>query len=138
MSYDFDTPIVRDNTGSVKWQRYSGKNVIPMWVADMDLPVAEPIKEALLRRASHPIFGYTEPSPELVDSVRHMLETKYQWIIDPSWIVWLPGTLPGIAAGCRAFSRRGEQIAFNTPAFSEFYKVVQKSGREPLEIRMRQ
>lgn len=137
MKYDFNTPIARENTGSVKWQRYSGKNVIPMWVADMDLPVADPIKEALLRRASHRIFGYTGPSQELVDSVCHMLETKYQWIIDPSWIVWLPGTLPGIAAGCRAFSGRGEQIVFNIPAFSEFYKVVQKSGREPLEIRMR-
>lgn len=130
----FDLPVSRAKTSSVKWEKYKNSNVIPMWVADMDFSASIPIQKAMQTRVTHPIYGYTAPPPELVSTVCGMLLKKYDWEIDPSWIVWLPGTLPGIAAGCRAFSEQGDEIAFYTPAFSEFFRVVRHSRRNALTI----
>lgn len=132
----FDEPVSRAETHSAKWERYRDTDVIPMWVADMDLPVSPQIEKAIRSRAEHPIFGYTAPSPQLVAAVCHMLWRDYAWEVDPRWIVWLPGTLPGVAAGCRAFSGEGDEILFNTPAFSEFFRMVRLSGRKTLTAPM--
>lgn len=136
MLHTLDHPISRIGTHSVKWERYRDTRVIPMWVADMDLPVASQIQEAVRSRTGHPIFGYTAPSPELVTAVCQALRREYAWEIDPRWIVWLPGTLPGVSAGCRAFSEKGDEILFTTPAFSEFFRMVRLSGRTALTVPM--
>lgn len=128
----FDEPVSRAETHCVKWERYRDTDVIPMWVADMDLPVSPQIEEAIRSRAEHPIFGYTAPAPQLIAAVCRMLWQEYAWEVDPRWIVWLPGTLPGVAAGCRAFSEEGDEILFNTPAFSEFFRMVRLAGRKTL------
>ena len=69
MKYDFDTVCDRRNTGCAKWDGvkriFGSEDVIPMWVADMDFPAAEPIVKALQARAQHPFYGYTMPPPSL-------------------------------------------------------------------------
>jgi len=74
-TFDFDTPIDRRTTSSTKWNRYNDRDVIPMWVADMDFRCAPPIVKALRARVDHGVFGYTDPpqalAPALVDALRH-------------------------------------------------------------------
>ena len=72
MIYDFDTVIDRRGTASLKWNKY-GEDVLPLWVADMDFPSAEPVLQALHHRIDHGIFGYTRPTQELRDVIRHRL-----------------------------------------------------------------
>ena len=71
MKYNFDELIDRRNTGCVKWDESPSPDVIPLWVADMDFAVAPAIQEAILRRAQHPVFGYT--------LMRKGIETTLPW-----------------------------------------------------------
>lgn len=134
----FDEVVSRFNTQSVKWDKYEGTNILPMWVADMDFPTAPAIHAAIQNRIAHPVYGYTAPPSELVSTVCSMLQLEYGWTISPEWLVWLPGTLPGVAAGCSAFADENEEIAINIPAFSEFFKVVRQSKRNALTIPLKQ
>ena len=71
MKFDFDTPVERRGTASVKWNKYGSRDIIPMWVADMDFACAPAVVEALRKRVDHPIYGYSEPPSGLVDHVRY-------------------------------------------------------------------
>ncbi|HQO81087.1 MAG TPA: hypothetical protein PKW48_08530, partial [Deltaproteobacteria bacterium] len=66
LCFDFDAPVERRGTGSLKWDRYKGRDVIPLWVADMDFKAPPAVIEALKERVDHGVFGYTLPPGELV------------------------------------------------------------------------
>ena len=74
--FDFDTPIDRRGTASIKWDKYKGRDVIPLWVADMDFACAPAVVEALHRRVDHPIYGYSDPPSDLADTVVAHLERE--------------------------------------------------------------
>lgn len=131
MTFDFDHPPDRRGTDSVKWSRYSGRDVLPLWVADMDFAVAPAIVEALHRRVDHGIFGYAEPWPSLVESVLGHLATEYEWAVDPAWIVWLPGIVTGLNVACRAV----EGTAFTaTPVYPPFLSAGTELVTAPLSF----
>jgi cystathionine beta-lyase len=102
MSHDFDLPIDRVGSDSIKWNRYGGRDVIPMWIADMDFVSPPAVIEALHRRVGHGVFGYGGPGPSLVESVLTHLHGEYGWTIEPSWIVWLPGLVTGLNVATRS------------------------------------
>lgn len=85
MKYDFDTPVNRRNTDSLKWD--VAENELPMWVADMDFKTAPEITEAIIKRAEHGIFGYTIVPDEWADAYinwwdkRHGLKMERDWLI---------------------------------------------------------
>ena len=64
-SYDFDEIIDRRPTSSFKWDKYAGKDILPLWVADMDFRSPPEVIDALMQRSAHGIFGYTHPPPAL-------------------------------------------------------------------------
>ncbi len=119
--FDFDTPIDRQATSSLKWERYAGRDILPFWVADMDFAVAQPIRDALAARLNHPIYGYTVASPSLVEVVSGFLEQEHGWRIDPDWLVWLPGVVTGLAVAARACCDSGDEIMVNPPIYQHFY-----------------
>jgi cystathionine beta-lyase len=118
---DFDTVISRKNTASLKWDKYRDQDVLPFWVADMDFKLAAPIQKALEERVAHGVFGYTLPPDGLSQSVIAHLKNEYSWDVDPSWIVWLPGVVTGLAVSCRAFCGEGDDIIVNPPIYHHFY-----------------
>ena len=120
-SVDFDAVPPRTGTDSMKWGRYAGRDVLPFWVADMDFPVAAPIQEALAARLAHPIYGYALAPPGLTGAVLGHLESEYAWTVDPDWLVWLPGVVPGLAASCRAFCADGDELIVHTPIYHHFF-----------------
>lgn len=117
----FDEPISRLNTNSIKWDKYAGRDVIPMWVADMDFAIAEPIQQALADRLAHPVFGYTVAGDGLQDAIVAHIQKEYDWTIKADWLVFLPGVVPGLAVGCRAFCQDDDQIMVNPPIYHHFY-----------------
>lgn len=117
----FDTVLSRANTGALKWDKYKGRDVLPFWVADMDFAMAQPIQEALRRRLDHPIVGYTLASDGLTNAVLDHLKAEYQWQVNAEWLVWLPGVVCGLAAGCRAFAKAGDHIVVNPPIYHHFF-----------------
>ncbi len=118
--FDFDRVIDRRRTDSLKWARYGDRDVIPMWVADMDFPSPEPILEALHARVEHGVFGYAVPPKELVQLVVARMERMYAWKIEPSSIVWLPGLVPALNVVCRAYGADGDEVVTFTPVYPPF------------------
>ena len=123
----FDTPLDRRNSDSIKWGKYAGRDVLPLWVADMDFAAPPPVLAALHRRIEHGIFGYGGPWPSLTESVLAHLEGEYGWRIEPEWIVWLPGLVTGLNVACRAVD--GEVLTA-TPIYPPFLSAPHFSGRK--------
>jgi cystathionine beta-lyase len=136
-SFDFDKKLDRRNTDSLKWDRYKRRNVIPMWVADMDFRSPGPILEALHKRVDHGIFGYTVPPDELVQVIITRILEKYQWKIEPSWIVWLPGVVPALHLACLAFADDGDDVLTFTPVYPPFLSAPSLSGRRLKSLPLR-
>ena len=105
MTFQFDELIRRENTNSYKWDKYSG-DVIPLWVADMDFTGAPAIREALHQLAEFNVIGYSRTPDELVDVICQRLQDKHHWEIQPEWIVWLPGMIPGLHAASSVLCAR--------------------------------
>ncbi len=129
MSFDFDAVVDRQNTDSLKWGRYSGRDMIPMWVADMDFQSPQPVLDALRERVEHGVFGYALPPKELVQVIVERMEQNYRWKIEPSWIVWLPGVVPALHVVCRAFGDSGDEVLTFTPIYPPFLSTPPLSGK---------
>ena len=134
MSFDFDTVLPRLGTDSQKWQKYEGRDILPLWVADMDFRSPPAIVEALHRRVDHGIFGYARPTKSEVEAVVTAMKSRYGWTIDPSWLVWLPGLVVGLNVTAQAFAQPGDQVLCNTPVYPPFMTAPRNSGREALTV----
>ncbi|MDC1311470.1 PatB family C-S lyase [Burkholderiales bacterium] len=130
MNFEFDKIINRVGTSSSKWNKYTHPDIIPMWVADMDFETAPCIKNALLNRINHGIYGYTEPPKELPPTVAHYLKSEFDWSIDTDWIVWLPSLVVGLNVVSRAFAEKGDAILSNTPIYPPFLSAPINGDRE--------
>jgi cysteine-S-conjugate beta-lyase len=129
MSHDFDTVLQRRATDSQKWQKYTGQDILPLWVADMDFRSSPAILAALHERVEHGIFGYARPTASTVSAVTDALASRYGWTIEPSWIVWLPGLVCGLNVTSQAFAQPGEEVLTLTPVYPPFMSAPKNSGR---------
>jgi len=132
MKYDFDHVIVGRSTGSLKWGKvermFGDKNVLPMWIADMDFPVARPITEALKTRIEHEFYGYTFPSLSLIEAVVDRMQRKYDWKIEPEWVVFAPGVTPALHAAVKAFTCPGDDVIVQEPVYYPFFPAIRNNG----------
>lgn len=132
MKYNFDIVHDRKKTNSVKWDMvktlFGREDIIPMWVADMDFPIAEPIKEALVKRAEHPFYGYTKIGDEVIESVVQRMQKKFNWQIRPEWIVFTPGIVPALNTAVRSLTHPGDEIILQQPVYYPFFPSVTLSG----------
>ncbi len=127
--WDFDAVIDRRAVAfpdSLKWNRYPDRDVIPLWVADMDFAAPPAIIEALRQRVAHGVFGYGQPWPALVDTVRDYLDRRYQWPVEAEWLVWLPGLVTGLNVACRSVDG---DVVTATPVYPPFLSAPVLSGR---------
>ncbi len=134
MSFDFDTPPSRLGTDSQKWQKYEGRDILPLWVADMDFRSSPAIVAALRERVEHGVFGYARPTRSTVQAVVDALARNYGWTIDPSWIVWLPGLVCGLNVTSQAFAQPGEDVLTLTPVYPPFMGAPRNSGRISTQV----
>jgi cystathionine beta-lyase len=134
MQFDFDTVPARLGTDSQKWKKYAGRDILPLWVADMDFRSSPAILDALQRRVADGIFGYARPVKSTVDAVVNALASRYGWTIDPSWIVWLPGLVCGLNVTSQAFAAAGEEVLCLTPVYPPFMTAPKNSGRVSVTV----
>jgi len=116
---DFDIIYNRQGTGSLKYDKYKGRDIIPMWVADMDFQAPEAVRNALRKRIDHGIFGYSVATDEINAVVSKRLRSFYGWHIEKDWIVWLPGLVEALNIISRLV-RADEQIITFVPAYPPF------------------
>ena len=108
VEFDFDAPIDRAGTWSTRWQRYAGRDVIPLWVADSDFRAPPAVLEAFAERIRHGVLGYSVAPEELRQAIVERLERLYRWRVQPAWIVFLPGVVAGLHQAARTLVAPGE------------------------------
>lgn len=142
MKYDFDTFVDRDNTNSIKWnyaKEYVGvEDVLPMWVADMDFETAPEIKQAIIDRAKHGIYGYTKRSEGYYQSVIDWSQKRFNWKIEKSWITHSSGVVNALFTTLRALTDQNDGVMIQPPVYHPFYRAIETCGcrlvLNPLEI----
>lgn len=131
---DFDTPVIRSGTASVKWDKYKGKDIIPLWVADMDFVSPPAVMEALHARIDHGIFGYTESPDQLIDALCQMLIDRYGWQVKPEWVLWLPGVVTALNVACRAVGSDDDAVLTSVPVYPPFLSAPRYSKRRLITV----
>lgn len=128
----FDTPIDRLQSDSLKWAKYNSRDILPMWVADMDFRSPDAVIEILRQRAEHGVFGYAVRPEELNAVTAEWIDRQHGWKIQEDWIVWLPGLVCGLNVVCRGLTAADEQIASFTPIYPPFLSAPEYSQRKLL------
>lgn len=136
MKFDFDEIIDRRNTGSEKWMKYEGTDILPLPVADMDFASPPALVEALAERVKHGVFGYAQPTPSLVETICEMCFNRYGWRIEADWIVWLPGLVSGLNVTARAIGEPGDSVITATPVYPPFLSAPGNMKREVIAVPM--
>ena len=127
-NFDFDTMPDRRDGASSKWAKYGDRDIIPLWVADMDFRTAPCVINMLSERVQHGIFGYTQAPRELPDVITHALERDFDWRIDPDWLVWMPSLVVGLNVVSRAFANEGEEVMTAVPIYPPFLSAPRNAG----------
>lgn len=146
MKYNFDKYVDRRNTSSIKWEyiqseetasklvktdRFFGEDrLLPMWIADMDFRSPQPVIDALVERARHGVYGYTEKGDSYLEAVRFWMKKRHRWAIKKEWICTTPGVVAALAMLVQTFVRRGEKVIIQPPVYYPFSFVVERNDAQ--------
>lgn len=130
----FDNVLSFDGLSSLKWEKYAGRDILPLWVADMDFAAPPAVLQALHDRVEQGVFGYTRSPASAGAAVVEYLQTRYDWAIRPEWIVWLPGLVPGINLACRTVGEPGDAVMTFTPVYPPFLSAPGLNQRELIAL----
>ena len=111
-----------------------GRDIIPLWVADMDFRSPPAVIEALQQRVDHGVFGYGVAPAELHEKVCTMLTTKYGWQVQPEWLIWLPGLVSGLNIACRAIGGQGDAVMTMVPIYPPFLTAPKHFNRQLIRV----
>jgi len=128
----------RRGTGSEKWDRYAGRDVVPVWVADMDLQAPQEVLAAIHDRVDHGVFGYTHEPPGFAPALAARLERRHGWTVDPARIVGVPGVVTGLALTARLLAEPEAEILTFTPVYPPFLSLPGLAGRRCVRVPLAQ
>jgi cystathionine beta-lyase len=134
MNYSFDEIIDREGTACVKWDLrdkvFGNPDLLPMWVADMDFKTPDFITNAIIQRASHPVYGYSYRTEGYYTSIINWMQSHHGWTIERDWISFSPGVVPVLFMATLAFTEPGDKVLIQTPVYPPFFDAVQKNNRQ--------
>jgi cystathionine beta-lyase len=134
MPTNFDlVPNRRNPARSNKWNYYP-KDVLPMWVADMDFPAPKPILTCLHKAVEHGVLGYELPSLALKETVAARMDSLYKWKVKPEAVVAVTGIVSGFSVAARAFCTPEKGVLVQTPVYNEFHEVKNNVGIPQLDV----
>src|SRR5690606_14287917 len=134
MTKHFQTIIDRTNTRSAKWDLrellFKEKDVLPMWVADMDFQSPAAVQEAIINRAKHNIYGYNITDAALAETIANWLKKRHQWEVDTSWLSYSPGVVTSLHMIVQALTKEEDSILIQTPVYPPFYSAIENHNRK--------
>jgi len=133
LGFDFDSPVERRGTWSTRWERYPG-DVIPLWVADTDFRAPPAVLEAMRRRIEHGVFGYSMNPQSLREAVVERMHRLHSWRVEPDWIVFVSGVVPGLHLAARHLARPGEHALVPRPVYHHLRLGPERAGRPFAEV----
>lgn len=144
---DFENIIDRRGTGCEKWDANlpSGvelteeqrADIIPLWVADMDFPVAPCIQDAMRRRLEHGVFGYVKPMEPYYEAIIEWFRKRHGVCFKREWMLYTTGVIPAIAATLKALAKPGEGVIVQTPVYNHFFSSIRNSGCRRVDNKLR-
>ena len=133
MNYNFDEIIDRQGSHCVKIERmaeiWGRKDLLPLWVADMDFNTPPCIIEAIKERLAHKVLGYTCPHDGYYQSIVHWVHRRYGMALQKEQIQFVPGIVPGINMTLHALTQKGDKIIVQPPVYHPFKQVIEGTGR---------
>lgn len=130
---DFDTVIDRKGTRSLKYdfavRRGKPKDVLPLWVADMDFQTSSYITDALEDMVKHGVFGYSESEEHYFEVVQNWMERHYNWHVKESWMTKTPGIVFALAMAVKAYTQENDAVLIQPPVYYPFKEVVEDNHR---------
>ena len=137
MNYNFNEIIDRKNTNCIKYdfpERYNAPtDALPMWVADMDFRVPSEIRDALQKVTTHGIFGYSDTTEDYFKSVYNWFNNGFGYKPEPDWLVKTPGVVFAVAMAIKAYTKEGDGVLIQKPAYYPFENTVRKNNRIVVE-----
>ncbi|VDG97794.1 Cystathionine beta-lyase PatB [Lysinibacillus sphaericus] len=134
MKYNFDTVVDRMKSSSVKWDGaealFGEKDLLPLWVADMDFKVPDEVSKAVADKAAHGIFGYTIREESYYQSIIDWMKSRHNWTIKKEWICHSPGVVTALSLAVQAFTKPGDKVIVQPPVYYPFMKVTETNNRE--------
>ena len=132
--YSFDTHIDRNGSNCIKFDRiqkdFGTKDILPMWVADMDFATPDFIMDAIRKRCEHEILGYPVIPDGWFSSIHTWLKKRYDWNVSAQEVGFLPGIVAGMAFVVQCFTKPGDKILIQTPVYPPFIHIPKKNKRE--------
>ncbi len=133
----FDRLIDRRQSNSVKWDSapaiFGEADILPMWIADMDFAVADPISEAIVKRSQHPIYGYQTEPDSLKQAVIDRIARKFDWRIKKEWLVFSTGIVHALYNIIKAFTQSGDGVIVQPPVYYPFFSAISGNGCRVIE-----
>lgn len=129
--YDFDKIVDRTGTDSTKYYFQPETNydeILEMGIADMDFETAPAVKEAVMARAAHGIYGYTVYRSDYYAAVTGWLKNRHGLSIDSKWITTAPGVVAAIKNACAAFTNPGDTVLIQEPVYHFFRAAPEANG----------
>jgi cystathionine beta-lyase len=137
MKYDFDTPVDRRHTASIKWdfsRRFAGlEALLPLWVADMDFRSCDEVIRALKYRTEHGVFGYTLEPESYFQAASDWMDRRHGWKIQREWMLPAPGVIPSLNVALEAYSEAGDGVIIQPPVYYPFRESILRHGRRVQE-----
>ena len=135
--YDFDEVIERRGFGSIKWdfteKYFPEKDILPMWVADMDFRSPGPVIEAMRKAVDHGLFGYAGVPESYCNAVKAWMKKRHNWEIEKEWMVYSPGVVPALHMLITALTDPGDEVIVQPPVYFPFFDAIKCHNREILE-----
>ncbi|MFO8037228.1 MAG: PatB family C-S lyase [Anaerolineales bacterium] len=128
MVTNFDRPINRRNSDSVKWNQYAD-DILPLWVADMDFLSPPSVIKALQERVQHGVYGYPAFQERTKDAAIDWLWKQHAWSVSREDLIFLPGVVTGFNLAAYALTNPGEGVLVQTPAYRPFIEVAENTKR---------
>lgn len=130
---NFDEIIERKGTDCLKYdfavKRGKPEDVLPFWVADMDFRTTSYVEDALIERAKHGIFGYSESQEDYFRAIAGWMHRRHHWDVEPDWLIKTPGVVFALAMAVKAFTEAGDCVLIQQPVYYPFSEVIQDNGR---------
>lgn len=130
---NFDEIVERRGTDCLKYdfakRRGKPEDVLPLWVADMDFKTSSYVVDALIERAEHGIFGYSDTQEEYFNAVAGWIERHHHWKIREEWLIKTPGVVFALAMAVKAFTEPGDSVLIQQPVYYPFSEVIRDNDR---------
>lgn len=130
---NFDEIVNRKGTDCLKYdfakRRGMPKDVLPLWVADMDFKTSSYVEDAIIERTRHGIFGYSEMQEDYFEATAGWMRRHHGWEIKPGWLIKTPGVVFALAMAVKAFTEEGDSVLIQQPVYYPFSEVIEDNGR---------